>query len=158
MNWKLLLAGFCLSLAACEGGNRETEIGVVSFNVRLDSELDGDDRWENRRQAAAEMIRRERPTLVGLQEAQPHQLGFLAANCPGYAWYGVGRDSGKVPSETGEHSSEETMAVFWRESEVELLDRGTFWLSEVPDSVSKGWDAYCNRTCTWGLFLSLIHI
>jgi len=44
------------------------------------------------------------------------------------------------------------MAVFWRESEVELLDRGTFWLSEVPDSVSKGWDAYCNRTCTWGLF------
>lgn len=101
MNWKLVLAGFCLSLAACEGGNRETEIGVVSFNVRLDSELDGNDRWENRRQAAAEMIRREQPTLVGLQEAQPHQLRFLAANCPGYAWYGVGRDSGKVPSETG---------------------------------------------------------
>ena len=137
MNWKLVLAGFCLSLAACEGGNRETEIGVVSFNVRLDSELDGNDRWENRRQAAAEMIRREQPTLVGLQEAQPHQLRFLAANCPGYAWYGVGRDSGKVPSETGEYPAEETMAVFWRESEVELLDRGTFWLSEVPDSVSK---------------------
>ena len=152
MNWKLVLAGFCLSLAACEGGNRETEIGVVSFNVRLDSELDGNDRWENRRQAAAEMIRREQPTLVGLQEAQPHQLIFLAANCPGYAWYGGGRDSGKVPSETGEYPAEETMAVFWRESEVELLDRGTFWLSEVPDSVSKGWDAYCNRTCTWGLF------
>lgn len=151
MNWKLLLAGFCLSLAAC-GGSRETEISVVSFNVRLDSPQDGEDRWENRRQAAAEMIRRERPTLVGLQEAQPHQLGFLAASCPDYAWYGLGRESGKIPSETGEYPSEETMAVMWRKSDVELLDRGTFWLSETPDSVSKGWDAYCNRTCTWGLF------
>lgn len=151
MNWKLLLAGFCLSLAAC-GGSRETEISVVSFNVRLDSPQDGEDRWENRRQAAAEMIRRERPTLVGLQEAQPHQLGFLTASCPNYAWYGLGRESGKIPSETGEYPFEETMAVMWRKSDVELLDRGTFWLSETPDSVSKGWDAYCNRTCTWGLF------
>lgn len=152
MNWKWLFTGLSLCLSLCRCGGSETEIGVVSFNVRLDSELDGGDRWENRRQAAAEMILRERPTVIGLQEAQPHQIGFLAARCPEYAWYGVGRDSGAEPSRAGEYPSEETMAIFWRASEVELLDKGTFWLSETPDSVSKGWDAYCNRTCTWGLF------
>ena len=152
MNWKFTWSCICLCIALCGCG--QTEIGVVSFNVRLDSEQDGDDRWEHRRQAAVEMIRRERPTVMGLQEAQPHQIDFLAGNCPEYAWYGLGRDSGKVPSETGDYPAEETMAIFWREADVELLDKGTFWLSQTPDSVSRGWDAYCNRTCTWGLFRS----
>jgi endonuclease/exonuclease/phosphatase family metal-dependent hydrolase len=33
--------------------------------------------------------------------------------------------------------------------QVELLDGGTFWLSETPDVPSKGWDAACKRSCTW---------
>jgi endonuclease/exonuclease/phosphatase family metal-dependent hydrolase len=30
-----------------------------------------------------------------------------------------------------------------------LLQSGTFWLSETPEQVSKGWDADCFRTATW---------
>ena len=44
------------------------------------------------------------------------------------------------------------MAIFWRTAELELLDKGTFWLSETPDQVSKGWDASYRRTCTWAGF------
>ena len=29
-----------------------------------------------------------------------------------------------------------------------MLQSSTFWLSETPDTVSRGWDAACNRVCT----------
>lgn len=41
------------------------------------------------------------------------------------------------------------MSIFYLKDEVELLDGGTFWLSETPDVPSKGWDAACKRSCTW---------
>ena len=54
---------------------------------------------------------------------------------------GVGRDDG---AEKGEF-----MAVYYLRDRFELLDSGTFWLSETPDKVSRGWDGACNRTVTW---------
>ena len=55
----------------------------------------------------------------------------------------VGREDGKAEGEM--------MAIYYRADRVELLDSGTFWLSETPDEVSKGWDGACKRTCTWAL-------
>ena len=129
-----------------------TDISVISFNIRVDNAADGTNVWRNRRDAVVTMIERERPMLLGLQEAQPHQIAYLSEHCPDYAWYGLGRDTGKVPPATDSYAAEETMAVFWRTAELELLDKGTFWLSETPDQVSKGWDASYRRTCTWAGF------
>lgn len=129
-----------------------TDISVISFNIRVDNAADGTNVWRNRRDAVVTMIERERPMLLGLQEAQPHQITYLSEHCPDYAWYGLGRDTGKVPPATDSYAAEETMAVFWRTAELELLDKGTFWLSETPDLVSKGWDASYRRTCTWAGF------
>lgn len=126
-----------------------TDISVISFNIRVDNAADGTNVWRNRRDAVMTMIERERPMLLGLQEAQPHQITYLSEHCPDYAWYGLGRDTGKVPPATDSYAAEETMAIFWRTAELELLDKGTFWLSETPDQVSKGWDASYRRTCTW---------
>ena len=33
-----------------------------------------------------------------------------------------------------------------------MLQSSTFWLSETPEKVSMGWDAVCNRVCTYALF------
>ena len=129
-----------------------TDISVISFNIRVDNAADGTNVWRNRRDAVVTMIERERPMLLGLQEAQPHQITYLSEHCPDYAWYGLGRDTGKVPPATDSYAAEETMAIFWRTAELELLDKGTFWLSETPDQVSKGWDASYRRTCTWARF------
>ena len=129
-----------------------TDISVISFNIRVDNAADGTNVWRNRRDAVVTMIERERPMLLGLQEAQPHQITYLSEHCPDYAWYGLGRDTGKVPPATDSYAAEETMAVFGRTAELELLDKGTFWLSETPDQVSKGWDASYRRTCTWAGF------
>lgn len=129
-----------------------TDISVISFNIRVDNAADGTNVWRNRRDAVVTMIECERPMLLGLQEAQPHQITYLSEHCPDYAWYGLGRDTGKVPPATDSYAAEETMAIFWRTAELELLDKGTFWLSETPDRVSKGWDASYRRTCTWAGF------
>ena len=71
-------------------------VKVVSFNIRVDSR--DEHGWDCRREAAARMVGEERPTVMGLQEAQPHQITYLAKNCPDYAWYGLGRDTGRVPA------------------------------------------------------------
>lgn len=125
---------------------------VMSFNIRVDNATDGSNVWANRKQAVITMIGKEQPVVMGLQEAQPHQITFLAKQCPEYAWYGLGRDTGEVPPETDTYAAEECMAIFYRTEVVELLDKGTFWLSETPDVPSTGWDANYKRSCTWGLF------
>lgn len=122
-------------------------VKIVSFNIRVDSR--DEHGWDLRRDAVVKMVNEERPTVLGLQEAQPHQLAYLARNCPDYAWYGLGRDTGKVPAATESYAAEECMAIFWRTDAAELLDKGTFWLSETPDEVSYGWDAAYRRTATW---------
>lgn len=158
----LLSAGALLSFGACSSSDDGNEKGgagsnlnfvtVVSFNIRVDNPVDGDNVWANRKPASVAMIKQERPAVMGLQEAQPHQITYLAQNCPDYAWYALGRDTGEVPPRTESYASEECAAIFYLTTEVELLDKGTFWLSQTPDKPSKGWDAAYNRTCTWGLF------
>lgn len=119
---------------------------IISFNVRYSSapEIDGDNRWELRRDAAVKMVAQQKPLAMGLQEACPDQIDFLDLNLTGYKHIGVGRDDGKRAGEM--------MAIYYDTTRLTLLDSGTFWLSETPEKVSIGWDAACNRTCTWGHF------
>lgn len=118
-----------------------TAIRVVSFNVRLGVARDGRNSWQKRCPAAVEMFNTIRPTVLGVQEAYDFQLSYLEQNCPDYACVGVGREDGV---HKGEH-----MSIFYRKDEVELLEWGTYWLSETPDVPSLGWDAACMRTATW---------
>ena len=119
---------------------------IISFNVRYSSapEIDGDNRWELRRDASVKMVAKHKPLVMGLQEACPDQIDFLDLNLTGYKHIGVGRDDGKRAGEM--------MAIYYDTARLTLLDSGTFWLSETPEKVSLGWDAACNRTCTWGHF------
>ena len=119
---------------------------IISFNVRYSSapEIDGDNRWELRRDAAVKMVAEQKPIAMGLQEACPDQIDFLDLNLTGYKHIGVGRDDGKRAGEM--------MAIYYDTTRLTLLDSGTFWLSETPEKVSIGWDAACKRTCTWGHF------
>ena len=119
---------------------------MISFNVRYSSapEIDGDNRWELRRDASVKMVANHKPLVMGLQEACPDQIDFLDLNLTGYKHIGVGRDDGKRAGEM--------MAIYYDTTRLTLLDSGTFWLSETPEKVSIGWDAACNRTCTWGHF------
>ena len=97
--------------------------------------------YEHAAEETAQMLRQEAPDVMGVQEAMQDQLYYIDTECPRYARVGEDRDGG---AEGGE-----TMAVFYLRDRFELLDSGTFWISETPDNVSRGWDAACNRTVTW---------
>jgi endonuclease/exonuclease/phosphatase family metal-dependent hydrolase len=110
-----------------------------TFNVRLDTDADGDDAWPHRRALVVDTIRSIDPGVLGLQEPFPEQLAYLKDALPEYQWYGVPRKGGG----DGEHS-----AVAWRVDRFDPVVCETRWLSEQPGVPSVGWDAAYYRTAT----------
>ena len=139
-----LAAGLLLALAPAPV-HPDTTLRVMSFNIRYNNPGDGEHAWPGRADRVASVIRFYAPDVVGLQEALKGQIDDLEAALPDYAWFGVGRDDGK---EGGEFSP-----VFYRADRLELIEQGTFWLSETPDVPgSKSWDAAITRVATWARF------
>lgn len=113
-------------------------IRVMSFNVRVGEFVDP------RKGYVVQTVRKYSPDLMGVQEASVQWMEYLNANLSGdYNYIGIGRD----PNSTGEYS-----AIFYKKNMFTVIDSGTFWLSETPDTCSYGWDAACRRVCTWGVF------
>lgn len=137
---RLLLAAFLL-LAACRQPG-EDPVRIVTFNIRFDNPSDGPDAWPNRRDWVLSVIDSLDPDIFGLQEALLGQVQDFEAALPGFDRVGVGRDDGA--------SGGEFSPIFVRRDRFRILDRGTAWLSETPDSVgSRGWDAALPRIATW---------
>lgn len=140
----LLLATLLPAAAKKDAKDSFNGATVMSFNIRTSNAKDGTNSWELRADAVLEMIKDQCPDILGLQEATTNQVSPLAYFLDDYKWVGVGRDDGK---KAGEY-----MAVFYNKKKLSLVKWGTFWLSETPDTPSKGWDAAYFRTATWCLF------
>ncbi len=138
--WVLPLGGLLLS--GCKSGHTP-DIRVMSFNIRLSpqEDFDGDNCWNNRREAVIRMLESAKPDLLGIQEGYIVQVDYMDENLPEYGRYGVCRDDGL---ERGEAN-----AIFWRKDRFEMKQCNTYWLSETPDTVSLGWDGACRRIVTW---------
>lgn len=117
------------------------ELEVMTFNIRYGTADDGDHVWPNRRALVAEVIEREAPSVLAIQEALDFQLDELAPVLAGYRKIGQHRDGGTG----GEFSG-----LYVRTEAAEIVDQGEFWLSPTPDVVaSRGWDAALHRTAAW---------
>jgi endonuclease/exonuclease/phosphatase family metal-dependent hydrolase len=114
---------------------------IMSYNIRMNTPDDGVNAWPLRKDKVTGLIRFHQADLFGVQEALLVQMNDLKSSLPEFESFGVGRDDGK---EAGEF-----MTIFFRKERFEKLDGGTFWLSPTPDKPGLGWDAQCNRTCTW---------
>ncbi|MCD7970738.1 MAG: endonuclease/exonuclease/phosphatase family protein [Alistipes sp.] len=139
---KLLTLLPLAAMMACGGAvNTDDTIKAISYNIRYDNPRDGENSWDNRREATLQMLATEDPDLVGMQEVLYSQFLFLEENAPQYGIVGVGRDDG--------YRGGEMMAVMYKKERFDKTDEGHFWLSETPDEVSLGWDGACNRMVTW---------
>lgn len=120
---------------------------VMTFNVRLPTDADGEDRWIKRRDLLVQTLRETRPDVVGTQELFAEQGDYIVQHLPGYAWFGRGR-SGDASKTADEH-----MGVFYRKDALHVIESGDFWLSDTPDVAgSITWDNLHPRMVTWALF------
>lgn len=119
---------------------------IMTYNIRLDVASDGENAWPNRKEYFNSQIRFYSPDIFGVQEATPNQVTDIASAQPNYNRFGVGREEGGL----GEAST-----IYYKKDRFKLEKSDTFWLSETPNVVSRGWDAACNRVCTYGLFKDL---
>ena len=121
-----------------------TEVKVLSFNIRYGTARDRTNAWNKRRDLTVETIRRFDPDLVGIQEAQWFQVKFLRDRLDGYAQ--ISRSRSMDPSD-------ERCAILYRESRFVPLAVGHFMLSNEPDRhSSQSWDAALPRIATWARF------
>ena len=117
-------------------------IRVMSFNLRVGTANDGEDRWENRKDYVIQTIDAFSPDLLGTQETLTFQRDYIANHFKHLTPFGVGRDDGEDKGEMA--------ALFYDAERFDKKDGGHFWLSDTPDSVgSKGWDAALPRVASW---------
>ena len=127
----------------------QENLKIMTFNVRYDESLfhKGEPRpthWANRKLLQVELINVNQPDVIGMQEPHLHQVKYLDEQLPDYGWHGVGRADGK--------EKDEFNPIFYKKDKLNLVESGTFWLSETPDKPSRSWDAGYDRICTWVLF------
>ncbi len=116
-----------------------TDLRIMSFNIRCLNV--GSETWEDRIDIVSETFLDSEADSIGIQEGTPEWMATLKETVSEkYAFVGQGRDG---PDE-GEYS-----AIFYLKDKYDVVDSGTFWLSETPDKMSYGWDAACRRICTW---------
>ena len=100
----------------------------------------------NRTERVKSLVDKYKPDLIGVQEATTYWLNYLKNSLSDYYSVGIGRD---------EKGTGEAMAIFYNKHIFDLKESKTFWLSETPEKVSKGWDGACRRTCTKAILLRL---
>ncbi|MDP5230580.1 MAG: endonuclease/exonuclease/phosphatase, partial [Cellulophaga sp.] len=122
---------------------KSQQMKVMTYNLRLDIASDGENAWEYRKEFLGSQVLFLAPDIMGVQEARPNQVADLKNTLPDYKFIGKGRDGGQE----GEHAG-----IFYNSKKLEVTEVNTFWLSETPETVSKGWDAAYPRVCTYGLF------
>ena len=129
-----------LTVCGVAAAKSPLELKIISYNIRTLAR-DGENSWQFRKHATKNMIELHKPDAFGLQEAMLPHMQYIDSVCPQYARVGVGRSDGK---EGGEF-----VTIYYNKERFDLLDSGTFWLSETPDQVSRGWDAALPRITTW---------
>lgn len=120
---------------------RENELRVMSCNVRCISPTDfGKKSWFYRADLIMQGIEKEQPSVIGFQEVTKWHYSYLCDTLSAYDSVITYRDDA---------FNSEGCPIFYRSDIYTLIDKGSFWLSETPDVMSKSWGAQFNRVCSY---------
>ena len=118
------------------------EVKVMTFNIRVDTVIDGFHRWKQRKKMVVDTINSNAADVIGLQEAEMDQVQLIQYAMPQYRSYAVGRKNGRQKGET--------CAIFFRKDRFMVLETGTFWFSDTPTVPgTKDWGNLWPRICSW---------
>ncbi len=101
----------------------KNQIKVMSFNLRLDGDWDGVNRFRNRIGRIMEVINSEAPDVIGFQEVTDYMRGVMRENLKGYTVVGCGRN--------GDYHGE-AMLIAFKHDDCELISLDNIWLSKTP--------------------------
>lgn len=119
-----------------------SQIKVMSYNIRCHAPDDfGHKNWFYRANLVVGTIENAQPGIIGFQEVNSWQYDYLCDVMPLYDSIIEYRDDIPVYSEG--------CPVFYRTDLYTLIDKGSFWLSETPDVMSKDWGSACYRICSY---------
>ena len=117
------------------------EIRIMNYNVRCLSPLDlGKKNWFYRADLLIDSIEAAAPNIIGFQEVTSWQYDYLVETMPGF-------DS--IITYREETINAEGCPIFYSTALYTLIDKGSFWLSETPDVMSKDWGAAHYRICSY---------
>ena len=116
-------------------------ITMMSYNLRCLTPLDlGKKSWFYRAGLIVEDLKNEHPGVIGFQEATSWQYDYLVQTLTGYDSVITYRDDSIIA---------EGCPIFYDAARYKLVDKGSFWLSETPEVMSKDWGAACYRICSY---------
>ena len=101
----------------------KNQIKVMSFNLRMDTEHDGINRFRNRIGRIMEVINDENPDVIGFQEVTDYMRGVMRENLKGYTVVGCGRNK---------ELKDEAMLIAFKHDDCELVSLDNVWLSATP--------------------------
>ena len=125
------------------------KLTVMTFNLRVNTPIDGVNIWPNRSDRVIEAIKEAAPDIIGTQEGTLAMLNDLDKGLPEYSRFGRGR------MDLGQADTDEFCAVYYKKDLFQIVEEGQFWLSETPDTPgSLSWDSSLPRICSWALLAS----
>ncbi|KAG9455866.1 hypothetical protein H6P81_000374 [Aristolochia fimbriata] len=123
---------------------------VMTLNLLEDQLHESPNSWEKRRGLCIRVINCYSPMILCTQQGTKQQLDFLQQALLGYDQFGISRRG-------SQDTSDEHCTIFYDKEKVELLEGGTFWLSEspsVPGSIS--WGSLVPCIATWAISFMLV--
>ena len=112
---------------------------VMSFNVQTENGTSVD--FALRAEMLRDLLDDRQPDSIGMQEVTVNWIKWMDSVSFNDSYAGVGE--GRTPG--GEASS-----IYYRKDKFDLVDSGTFWLSETPDVMGSSLpNANYPRICTW---------
>ena len=115
-------------------------VTVMNFNVRcLTPEDLGDKSWFSRADRVIKQIASVQPDIICFQEMTPFHEDYFSYALKGYEKVVKYRQTGLI---------NEAAPIFFNASKFDMSNVGSFWLSETPDKMSKGWGAANYRICS----------
>lgn len=110
---------------------------IMTFNIRIDVEVDGKNKFTNRLEEIIEFINEEKPDVIGFQEVNQFMLNSLSDNLLKYNYVGEPRNE-----------DDEYNPIFYLQKHSKIKTK-TYWLSDTPNFPgSKHPDAYFPRIFT----------
>ncbi len=121
----------------------ENELKVMSCNVRCIAPTDVLKRsWFYRADLIIQGIQNQQPGIIGFQEVTKWQYDYLCDTLDVFDSVITYRDKA---------FNSESCPIFYRSDIYTLINKGSFWLSETPEVMSKDWGAQYNRICSYAI-------